>query len=53
MHSKMHWDASGESANQSAAWGEGRREGWVGFSTVQHCQTKMEIQYDMYKRRVQ
>ncbi len=29
--------------------GGGRGE----FSTVQHCQTEMEIQYNMYKRRVQ
>lgn len=34
MHSKMHRDASGESANQRTAEGV-----WVMFSTVQHCQT--------------
>lgn len=39
MHSKMHWDASGESANQSAAWGE-RKRGGGGFSTVRHCQNQ-------------
>ena len=53
MHPKMDWEVSGESAKWREARGEGRGEGWVGFSMVQHCQTKMEIQYDMYKRRVQ
>lgn len=32
---------------------EVKGKGGKGFSTVRHCQTKMEIQYNMYKRRVQ